>query len=159
VSTSVTVRRAGAADSPALPRMRWAFRTEHRGGDGDARPLAEAERWMRDRLAREHWLAWVADAGGEIHGHVFLQLVEKIPIPHADNNSIGYVTNFYVSPAQRNRGVGRALLDALTAYAREHALDTLIVWPSERSVPLYRRMGFRPPAELMELDAPANAGR
>ncbi len=29
-------------------------------------------------------------------------------------------------------------------------MDVLIVWPSERSVPLYRRSGFQSPTELLE---------
>lgn len=154
MSAGFYVRRARGADAPTLARMRWAFRTEHHPGDGPERPVADAERWMRDRLGRDTWLAWVAESDGAIVGHVFLQLVEKIPHPSADNNPIGYVTNFYVSPAERNRGVGAALLRALTGYAREHALDRLVLWPSERSVPLYRRSGFRPPAEMLELDSP-----
>jgi hypothetical protein len=45
---------------------------------------------------------------------------------------------------------GRALLGEVTRYARAHRLDTLIVWPSERSAPLYRRCGFGGPGELLE---------
>jgi len=63
---------------------------------------------------------------------------------------LGYVTNFYVIPEQRNRGLGTALLDAVHRYARTHTLDTLIVWPSERSAPLYQRRGYGQPEELLE---------
>jgi ribosomal protein S18 acetylase RimI-like enzyme len=61
------------------------------------------------------------------------------------------VTNFYVTPEQRDHGVGGALLDEVTRYARDHRLDTLVVWPSERSASLYRRCGFDGPGELLEL--------
>ncbi|MGN9894740.1 GNAT family N-acetyltransferase [Micromonospora sp. L31] len=61
-----------------------------------------------------------------------------------------YVTNFYVTPEQRNRGLGKALLDEVNRYARAHHLDTLIVWPSELSAPLYRRSGFDGPGEFLE---------
>jgi ribosomal protein S18 acetylase RimI-like enzyme len=64
---------------------------------------------------------------------------------------LGYVTNFYVTPEQRDHGLGRALLDEVTRYARDHRLDTLVVWPSERSASLYRRCGFDGPGELLEL--------
>lgn len=60
------------------------------------------------------------------------------------------MTNFYVTPPHRNRGYGAALLKALRLHAQTHHLDTLIVWPSERSAPLYRRSGFAPPTELLE---------
>jgi ribosomal protein S18 acetylase RimI-like enzyme len=76
--------------------------------------------------------------------------VEEVPSPYPGSDALGYVTNFYVTPEQRNRGLGRALLGEVTRYARAHRLDTLIVWPSERSAPLYRRCGFGGPGELLE---------
>jgi GNAT superfamily N-acetyltransferase len=50
----------------------------------------------------------------------------------------------YVIPALRDAGIGRTLLDAAVDHARERGLDGLMLWPSERSVPLYRRRGFAP---------------
>lgn len=46
---------------------------------------------------------------------------------------------------------GSALLEALKQHARSAGFDTLIVWPSERSSPLWQRSGFQPPEELLEL--------
>ncbi|MEU7497653.1 GNAT family N-acetyltransferase [Streptomyces griseofuscus] len=152
MTNDLRVRPALPSDAPALAELRWAFKREgHEAPPDTARPLAEAERWIRERLGGGRWLAWVAEAGGEIRGHVFLALVERVPEPFADNNSLGYVTNFFVEPPYRNQGAGTALLDALTSYARGAKLETLIVWPSERSDPLYRRSGFQPSAELLEL--------
>ncbi|MEU6764091.1 GNAT family N-acetyltransferase [Streptomyces sp. NPDC046853] len=62
----------------------------------------------------------------------------------------GYATNFYVTPSQRDQGTGSALLKALKQYARSAGFNTLIVWPSERSSPLWQRSGFQP-AEVLEL--------
>jgi ribosomal protein S18 acetylase RimI-like enzyme len=87
---------------------------------------------------------------GQPGGHVFLCLVEKVPSPFPGSVALGYVTNFYVAPQLGNRGVGRALLDEVSRYARGQGLDTLIVWPSERSAPLYRRCGYSRSDELLE---------
>jgi GNAT superfamily N-acetyltransferase len=147
-----TVRPARPADAARLAVLRWAFKHEdHEGRPAPGEPPKEVERWIRDRLDRGDWLAWVAESGGEVFGQVFLHLVEKVPEPYGDPASLGYVTNFSVTPSRRNEGAGSALLAAVTAYARSAALDTLVVWPSERSDPLYRRHGFRPPQELLEL--------
>jgi GNAT superfamily N-acetyltransferase len=146
------VRQASAADAAELARLRWAFKEEDPPADPSApvRSVAHAEQWIRERLDGGRWLAWVVDGGGEICGHVFLHLVERVPAPYEDNTPVGYVTNFYVVPAHRNRGFGAALLAALQRHARSRGVDDLIVWPSERSVSLYRRAGFAPPAELLE---------
>ncbi|MFF5012127.1 GNAT family N-acetyltransferase [Streptomyces sp. NPDC001165] len=150
--TDVHVREAGAADAPVLAGLRWAFKHEDREGDRSEplRSVSHAEDWIRERLASKRWLAWIAESDGEICGHVFLHLVERTPEPYEDNTPIGYVTNFYVVPEHRNRGFGAALLEALRRHAQGSSMDVLIVWPSERSVPLYRRSGFQAPTELLE---------
>jgi GNAT superfamily N-acetyltransferase len=149
--TEYNIRPATADDAAALAQLRWRFKVED---DDDIRRdeqvfLAGCERWLRDRLTG-NWLAWVADVDETICGHLFLNRVEKVPEPSASADELGYVTNFYVVPQWRNRGVGRALLDAMRVYAHGRNLDTLIVWPSERSAPLYGRAGFQPPLELLE---------
>jgi GNAT superfamily N-acetyltransferase len=112
--------------------------------------VKRAEEWIRERLEGGRWLAWVGEEDGEVCGHVFLHLVERVPEPHEANTPVGYVTNFYVVPAWRNRGYGTALLAALRRHADAQGMSVLIVWPSERSAPLYRRAGFRPSEELLE---------
>ncbi|MCW7988697.1 hypothetical protein XF35_26480 [Streptomyces platensis subsp. clarensis] len=153
MTTDFAVRPARPADARPLAELRWTFKQEDQEGQSAAptRPLEEAERWIRDRLSNGQWLAWVSESGGEICGHVFLCLVERMPDPYSDNTPVGYVTNFYVTPSQRNKGAGSALLEALKQHTRSVGFDTLIVWPSERSSPLWQRSGFRPPEELLEL--------
>jgi GNAT superfamily N-acetyltransferase len=149
--TDYRIRLATVDDAAALALLRWRFQVED--DEGIQRDehvfVADCERWLRDRLTGD-WLVWVADVGGEICGHVFLGRVEKVPKPSGGADELGYVTNFYVIPQWRNHGVGRALLDQMREYARGRDLDTLIVWPSERSAPLYIRAGFQPPLELLE---------
>lgn len=150
--TTFTVRKAQAADAVALARLRWRFKLEdepHPSG-GQESFIRECTEWMRTRLAGS-WTAWIAEADNEVHGHVFLNHVEKIPEPGADADTLGYVTNFYVCPEHRGRGLGRALLDEVVRHGRQNRLDTLIVWPSERSASLYRRTGFAAPKETLEL--------
>jgi GNAT superfamily N-acetyltransferase len=149
---TVAVRRATLDDAPALALLRWQFKQED--ADDPVQPqqtfTERCEEWMREALAA-NWLAWVADAPEGICGQVFLCRVGKVPSPDWPASDIGYVTNFYVTPRWRGRGAGRALLTALNQHARELCMDTLIVWPSERSVPLYQRAGYRAPDELLEL--------
>ena len=61
----------------------------------------------------------------------------------------GYVANVYVTPAHRGAGLGQALLDAAIAYADTNSFARLVLSPSERSIPLYGRVGFAPATALM----------
>lgn len=60
----------------------------------------------------------------------------------------------YVRPSSRNRGVGAALLDTALAEARRRGYERVVLNPSERSVPLYRRAGFVPESGLFVLQLP-----
>ena len=82
---------------------------------------------------------------------MFLQIIEKIPKPVPGSSSIGYLTNFYVVAAWRGHGIGGALLDEVHDHARATGLESVILWPSTESVPLYRRHGYAPPTELLEM--------
>lgn len=153
--TDARIRRAVADDASVLARMRLEFKREDNGGApapvSEASFVAAASPWIRGRLENESWLAWVAEVDGRVCGHVFLHVIEKVPDPYPGPMVLGYVTNFYVAPAQRGHGLGSLLMAALRAHARAENFDTLVVWPSERSASLYQRTGFANPGELLEL--------
>jgi GNAT superfamily N-acetyltransferase len=65
------------------------------------------------------WHCWVIDDGKQLLGHVCVQLCEKMPDPVNEPEAHAYLTNFYVVPEMRGRGLGRKLLNkALTGAAR-----------------------------------------
>ncbi|MFC4591904.1 GNAT family N-acetyltransferase [Sphaerisporangium corydalis] len=147
------IRRAEISDVRALAELRWRFKTEDEDAgipQDEAEFVAGCQEWLRARIAGP-WRAWLAEGDGRPCGHVFLCLVEKVPSPYPGPDMLGYVTNFYVTPERRDQGIGGALMTALNRYAHDHDLDTLIVWPSHRSAPLYRRHGYDSPTELLEL--------
>jgi GNAT superfamily N-acetyltransferase len=142
-----TIRPATVEDADLLARLRWDFRIE--GGTPPSTTIAEFVEEMRsfagDVLADgTAWRAWVAEDGDRLVGCVWLQVVERVPHPDLRRGArpIVYVTNMYVVPELRNGGIGRDLLDAAVAYAREQRASAAIVWPSPRSISFYRRAGF-----------------
>ena len=84
-------------------------------------------------------------------GHVWLEVVDKVPNPGANEPERHvYLTNLYVRPAARG-GLGSALLEAALAWCRERGADTVILWPSEKSRTLYARYGFVSSADILAL--------
>ncbi|HET8717859.1 MAG TPA: GNAT family N-acetyltransferase [Nocardioidaceae bacterium] len=154
----VRVRRASRADSGRVAGLRHAWSSEQAG-----RPLVDDafEVTFEEWFAREHeqrvtWLA-VSDeattagagsAAGEV-GMLNLLVFTRMPKPERTVSRWGYVANVFVMPEWRNAGVGRLLLDAAVAHAREQGFVRLVLSPSERSVPFYARAGFRPATSLM----------
>jgi len=150
------IRPAVPADAPVLARMRYRMRAEigtpTEAEDGFVERCAA---WMAERLAPgSAWRCWVAEEGGRIVGHAWVQVFEKMPNPVDELERHGYVTNMYVAPELRGRGLGGALLDLALRHCREQEVDEIILWPSERSRSLYLRAGFTVHGDLLELRSP-----
>jgi GNAT superfamily N-acetyltransferase len=113
--------------------------------------VTRCAQWFRERLG-ETWRAWIAEEpDGTLCGCVFLRLVDKVPNPSGVPAASGHVTDLYVTPGYRGRGIGGALLAQVKRAGREQRLDTLVAWPSPTSAALYAREGFSEPAALLEL--------
>lgn len=146
-----TIRVATAQDAGVLARLRYEFRANERGATEPREPFIErCSAWMSQRLGDGSWRCFVAEAaGGAIAGHVWLHLIDKIPNPGGDEPERHvYLTNLYVQPSERG-GVGSALMDAAMAWCRAQDVDTVILWPTDRSRSLYTRYGFRPSDAIM----------
>ena len=151
---SFSIRQATPEDAFALARLRYEFRSSHREPseslDEFARRCAE---WMSARLDKDGaWRCWVAEGEGRLAGCVWLQLVEKIPNPtSSEPERHAYLTNFYVVESARDGGLGARLLSAALDFCAERGVDSVFLWPTERSRTLYLRHGFKSPDTLLEL--------
>jgi GNAT superfamily N-acetyltransferase len=56
----------------------------------------------------------------------------------------GRVRRLYVSAAVRRGGIGRALVDAITAHARDHFALLVLFTDNPEADAFYRRLGFQP---------------
>ena len=111
---------------------------------------AEFVRWIGEHTASH--LAFLAESAGEAVGMVFLAVVHRVPGPGNWSRLSGNLQSLYVLADHRGNGLGAALVDAVVAEARREGLDYVLVHPSERSFPLYRRAGFAESAGVLELD-------
>ena len=150
MSGPANIRPASPNDARALAELRWEFRA---GRDAPVETretfVDRCTAWMARELAGKAWRAWVALDGDRIIGQVWVNLVHKVPNPIGERDRHAYLSNLYVQPSVRG-GVGTALLETVLEWARAAAVDRIVLWPSERSVTLYRRHQFRRDADVME---------
>ena len=153
-SDSVRIRPAGRADAEALARLRWDFRASLAPPNEPADAfVARCARWMADRLGEGRaWRSWIADDPGAVRfqGTVWLGFLEKLPNPVGEPECHAYVSNLYVRPEARGRGLGEALLRAALAACDSRRVDAVILWPTPKSRSLYGRNGFRAVGDVME---------
>ncbi len=136
---------ASHEDIEALARLRGA--THDR--EPDEVFVAELTGWLR--LEGVHRRTWLAEADDEAVGYVSALLYRRMPSVVNRSSGWAYLGNLFVLPGSRGEGVGESLVTAVTDWAREHDLARVVLSPSERSVPLYRRLGFREADELLVL--------
>src|SRR6266403_323180 len=149
------IRVATSADWRALAEMRYRFRTVLGSpAEPKSRFVRRCTSWMkkRYRAGSSPWRCWVLDDGKRLLGHVCVQLLEKIPNPLKDEPELhAYVTNFYVVPGMRDKGLGKRLLNKALSWCRSRGTDAVILWATLSSRSLYRRCGLVEPTDIFEL--------
>jgi GNAT superfamily N-acetyltransferase len=147
------IRRAIPGDALLLADLRLELRTALAPEvEPEAGFRERCTAWMAGRLGLPGpWYCWLAEAvDGALLGTVWVQILEKLPNPVHEPERHAYVTGFYVRPAARNLGLGSALLEGALALCSERGTDTVFLWPTPRSRPLYARHGFTERAGVLE---------
>jgi GNAT superfamily N-acetyltransferase len=149
--TAVTVRQAGAPDLAAIARLRRMSAQEQDGEQDGEQDDPGFEQAFASWFAREmsHRIFWLAEVDGQPVGSMNLMVFDRMPRPGRRPGGWGYLGNAFVLATQRNQGIGRLLLDAALAFAADHRFARVVLSPSERSIPFYRRAGFRSADELL----------
>jgi GNAT superfamily N-acetyltransferase len=130
------VRLTGPADIPTIA----ALRAQWTGAVSDAAFEDHVSAWIAAEGDRRLiWLAWL---GAEPAGLASLLEYHRMPRPDRLSSRWGYVGNMFVREDLRNRGIGSALLAAIIAESDERGYARLVLSPTERAVPFYRRAGF-----------------
>jgi len=116
----------------------------------DAEFVDAFARWVADHAA-SHQPFIAVDADQPV-GIAFLALVERVPGPARWTRLSGIVQSVYVIPERRDEGIGGRLMHTVISHARAQSLEWLIVHPSRRAVPFYRRLGFTGTTRMLRLE-------
>jgi GNAT superfamily N-acetyltransferase len=107
------------------------------------------ETWWRGEYDRR--VSWVADLDDQPVGMLNMCVFTRMPAPGRLHSQWGYLANLFVLAQHRNAGIGGQLLSACMEHGREQRFVRVVLSPSERSVPFYRRAGFRAAADDLML--------
>ncbi|WP_019202688.1 GNAT family N-acetyltransferase [Tsukamurella sp. 1534] len=132
----------------AALRYAWAATTGRAHGPCDDGFTEQIRRWWVDDDRTVFVAGDRSDRGG-VAGMITVHEYRRMPMPGAVPAAWGYVGHLFVLPAARRQGVGRALVERAQEEARSRDYRRLVLSPTDESVDLYRRMGFRSADELM----------
>lgn len=158
MTTTIQIRFASPSDAPQLAQLRFGLRSRPANTESEEAFLARCSAWMAAAVQQTNWRCWVAERNKTLVGALWLQLIEKIPNPTAEPERIAYITNFFIDESHRGQGLGTSMLNEVLAWCREEQsngerlIAGIILWPTDRSRPLYLRHGFEVPTNLLELE-------
>ena len=164
MESAALFRKAKPEDVPRLADLRWLMTTEEDPPAGERGAFVRACAAYYERsLAHGLQTHWVAELEGLIVSTISVHEIEMLPRPGRIEDRFACITTNYTEPGARGRRIASALVRHVVGRSVEADLELLIVWPSERAVPFYERLGFRRENEVMELRlrdyAPIQPGR
>jgi len=136
-----TIRRLGPGDDALLARLATEgtdFDLDGRGEPEEPLAPAVAARYLANPAVL-HWVAFAGDDGDEPVGTLFCL---HLPLPSGDGEEV-LLHEIGVRRAWRRRGVGRALLAALTRWMRDHAVpEVWVLADNPAAADFYAACGF-----------------
>ena len=131
------IRQAALADVDALTPLFDAYRSFFAGGT----PTGSAQ-FLADRIARSEAVIFISTEGDCTTG--FLTLYPLFSSWYA--TTIWFLSDLYVEEQFRNKRVGRSLVDAAQAFAKEQGSRSIMVETPHREphlVTFYESLGFQ----------------
>lgn len=137
-------RLAVKTDLNQLAQMRWENWVECGSDPAKQNEEEFVTGFVEDFTARlnKNWYVWCAVEDATILSHIYIQRIQKVPKPSAPADGFGYVSNVYTRPLHRSTGIGSELMKHVKAWAQEFDLEFLVLWPSDASIPFWRRIDF-----------------
>jgi GNAT superfamily N-acetyltransferase len=157
---ALVIREAVPADYPALTPIADEVHALHAAahprifqpvGSGSSLPQA----WFDDLLAGDMSTILVAEIEHTIVGFVIANVFDTPPFEVLVPRRVVFIDSMAVTAAQRGKGIGRALLEAASAWGRAKGATNLelTVWEFNRSaLAFYERLGLTTIHRTMQLD-------
>lgn len=136
-ASTMGVRRALSSDAEVVRRLAEAF-----GGAGDPVTRRLFDREYARIISADDWLLTVVEEGGAVRGYA---LAQDYGPGLRSAFTTGRLRDLFVEPTFRRRGCARALVEAVSSWARARPLPMILDWQASASaVEFYRRLGFEP---------------
>ena len=141
--SAYAIRPATLGDLDALVHHRVAMFTEM-GLAVDEPALRSAYAgWLQAAMPAGDYLAWVAEAAGEVAAGAGISLLRWPPGPRpAPGDRLAFVYNVYTEPAHRKRGLARSLMETIHAWCAAHGIPWLALNAAADARHLYESMGY-----------------
>lgn len=150
-TTHYTVRQATVGDAAVIAHHRVAMFSdmgEVASDDLAAELLGKSALALEALLREDAYVGWLAiDAGEHVIAGAGAHIKPQLPRISHDRSfvvqaPVPLVVNVYTEPPWRGKGIARALMQELMAWATDKGADRVLLHASDAGRPLYRSLGF-----------------
>jgi GNAT superfamily N-acetyltransferase len=103
---------------------------------------AATRHYLEEKVPKNEFMAWIAEAEGQIVGSSGLIFLQKSPILKNLSGLEAYILNMYTTPAWRGQGIARALLQELIRFVKGTRARRIWLHASADGKLLYEKIGF-----------------
>jgi GNAT superfamily N-acetyltransferase len=142
---TISVRRATQEDARRLAELRMNFQREmgeEAETDQHSMLMEATYRYFSEKLPNDGFVAWIAEAEGEIIGTSGLIFYQRPPSEHDLLGKEACILNMYTLPEWRGKGIASRLLQELLTYARQSGTRRIWLYATEDGKPVYEKAGF-----------------
>lgn len=150
----IKIRRAEPKDIPTLVQLRMALleevgnvrrKTDTKGLTGAIR------RYFHRELRAGRYVGFITRAEGQAVACGGLAFYARPPYQGNASGREAYLMGMYTAVDWRGKGLGRAMLRKILAFAKAQRVGRVWLHSEPRAMSLYHRSGFRPNDSYMEL--------
>ena len=147
------VALAGPQDAGDLARLLRLFSSPEEQEQSPETFEADLAGWWAEH-ERSHIPFVARTAASDVVGMAWLALVARVPRPGSLARLSADIQSVFVLPAERGKGIGAALVRAVTDHALRLGAEHVTVHSSQGAVRLYGRLGFTSSPLLLLTHAP-----
>jgi GNAT superfamily N-acetyltransferase len=145
MNSEYRIRRARVDDAPIIARHRAAMFRDmgYANGDDLSRIENASVFLLRQMIAEQRFLGWLAELQGEVVAGGGLMISQLLPRPGAIDGGVqAMILNVYCEPEHRRRGLARALMGAMLEWCKRERIAKVVLHASQDGRPLYESLGF-----------------
>ncbi|MHA1135681.1 MAG: GNAT family N-acetyltransferase [Candidatus Thorarchaeota archaeon] len=114
--------------------------------------LSETTKLTKEYLERDwtkDYLYFLVEDGTKVIGGCGISTFRIPPQLSQPTGTYAYLSNMFIEPEYRGKGVGRALLDYAVDYCKSEQIGLLFLHASDKGLPLYKSAEFVSSERLM----------
>jgi GNAT superfamily N-acetyltransferase len=122
---------------------------------GESEDFITETKHLTEQYLKEDWMAdyryFLVEENETIIGGCGLSTFRIPPMVHQKTGIYAYLSNMYVEPEYRGKGIGRSLLRKVIETCKNDGIGLILLHASNFGHYLYESMGFESPKGLMHL--------